>query len=136
MYLISKSPGYATSGVDGEKFVEGDGFMTSLVVRLRYLRNYKSCPVRRVSIKKVSGESRLLGMPTIFDRCVQQLLVLVLEPLIGPVSDLDSCDYKKSRSAPNVLGHIRRALESREDRVNKWIYTVGIESFFNNIGQK
>lgn len=82
LYKISKSKGRYSPGIDGEKFSLGKLYMFNMLERLKNLKNYKCRPVKRVLIPKRSEGQRPLGILTIFDRCVQQLLVLVLESII------------------------------------------------------
>jgi len=44
--------------------------------------SYQPPPVRGVQISKRGGGMRQLGIPTVFDRPVQQTILQVLEPLI------------------------------------------------------
>jgi hypothetical protein len=52
---------------------------------------YVPSPVRRVEIAKPSGGTRRLGIPTVQDRFIQQLLLQVLTPIFarGPVRRLE-----------------------------------------------
>jgi len=75
--------------------------------------NYQSGPVKGVKIPKANGKTRLIGIPTITDRCLQNLMNLVLEPLVERYSDHHSYGYRKHRSAKHALGYLRNLFYSR-----------------------
>jgi RNA-directed DNA polymerase len=133
VYNVSKCHGCYSTGVGGETFFLDKPYMFNIVERLRNLKNYKCNLDKGGLIPKKSGGQRALGISTIFERCVQQLLVLVLEPVIEPFSDSNSYGFRPFRSAHNALGQLKQSLELRKYPFFKWVFFVSIVSFFDEV---
>ena len=84
-----------SAGVDGMGVEEIDRFMRDDWARIReqiLARKYKPKPVKRVEIPKDNGGVRLLGVPCVVDRVIQQAMVQVLTPVFEPTfSDFSYC---------------------------------------------
>src|SRR5688500_18511724 len=100
-----------SGGVDG---IELEDFEKNLKDNLYKLWNRMSSgcyfpqAVKLVEIPKDGGGTRPLGIPTIEDRVAQQVVVMMLEPLVEPHFHNDSYGYRPGRSAHQALEVARK----------------------------
>src|SRR5690606_19046326 len=74
-------------GVDGVTVTELQAYLNThweAVKAALLAGTYRPLPVRRVEIPKPGGGVRLLGIPTVMDRLLQQALLQVMEPIFDP----------------------------------------------------
>jgi RNA-directed DNA polymerase len=93
-------------GVDGMHLEDFPAFarLHWSAIRQRLIDGtYQPQPVRRVSIPKPKGGERLLGIPTVLDRVIQQAIGQVLTPLFDPHFSASSFGFRPGRCAHGAL---------------------------------
>ncbi|MEZ4599250.1 MAG: group II intron reverse transcriptase/maturase [Syntrophotaleaceae bacterium] len=120
-------------GIDGMQVGELKGYLVKEWPRIKEdLLNgsYQPQPVRKVEIPKPGGGVRMLGIPTVLDRLIQQALHQELMRLFDTGFSDSSYGFRPGRSAHQAVQAARRHVA--EGR--RWVVDIDLEKFFDRVG--
>jgi RNA-directed DNA polymerase len=90
---------------------------------------YEPSPVRKVEIEKPGGGVRVLGIPTVMDRMIQQALLQVLTPIFDPTFSEDSYGFRPNRSTHQAVLRAKEHVEAG----HRWVVDLDLAKFFDTV---
>ena len=121
-----------SAGVDGMTVDELPKHLTEnwKAIRATLLDGtYRPKAVREVEIPKSGGGVRKLGIPSALDRCIQQSILQVLQPMVDPTFSQHSHGFRPGRRAHDAVCEAQRYIQSGK----RVVVDVDLEQFFDRV---
>jgi RNA-directed DNA polymerase len=119
-------------GMDGMTVEELRPYLREHWMELRAAldqQSYQPSPVRRVEIPKPDGGVRLLGIPNVVDRFLQQAVAQVLTPLFELIFSRYSYGFRPGRSAHQAVQQAQEYVQAGYE----WAVDIDLEKFFDRV---
>lgn len=129
----TQNKGKRTAGIDSEIWFTPEIKMKAVLSLTD--KKYVAKPLKRVYIEKYgSKKKRPLGIPTMYDRAMQSLYALALEPIAEATGDRTSFGFRKFRSTHDACQQVFHYLCRENSPV--WILEGDIKGCFDNISHQ
>jgi len=125
---IYANKGNMTVGTDGKTIDAMSMERINRLIESLKDESYRPCPSRRTYIPKKNGKMRPLGIPSIDDKLVQEVVRMLLEAVYEGCFEDTSHGFRPNRSCHTAL----RQIQNRFTRT-KWFIEGDIKGFFDNI---
>jgi RNA-directed DNA polymerase len=128
--VTQMNTGKNTPGVD-KLVVKTPAARGRMVDTLAHYTLWKAKPAKRVYIPKANNKVRPLGIPAVFDRCLQAMVKNALEPAWEARFEGSSYGFRPGRSCHDAIEKIYGL--ARPNKTKKWILDADIRGAFDHI---
>jgi len=118
--------------VDGMEISQLNAHLqTNSQTLVEHIRNgsYQPSPIKGVEIPKSNGKTRMLGIPTLTDRVIQQALHQVLESVFEPDFQRHRYGFRPNRNAHQAVQQAQRNINDGYQHV----IDIDLKSFFDQV---
>lgn len=130
---VTTNKGKNTSGIDKELWSTTASKMRAALSLTD--KNYKAKPLKRVYIEKKGKKAkRPLGIPCMYDRAMQALYAMALDPVSEVTADTKSFGFRKGRSCHDACEYIFVALSRK--MCAEWVLEGDIMGCFDHISHE
>jgi group II intron reverse transcriptase/maturase len=119
-------------GVDGVTVAELQAYLKTHwgTVKAELLAGtYRPMPVKRVEIPKPEGGVRMLGIPTVMDRFLQQATQQILTPIFDGSFSWYSYGFRSGKRAHDAVHQAQSYIKSGL----RWVVDMDLEKFFDRV---
>ena len=120
------------AGIDGMTVEELKPYLKAHWLEIRKAldqQTYRPSAVRRVEIPKSDGGVRLLGIPTVLDRLLQQAIAQQLTLFFEPLFSAYSYGFRPGRSAHDAVKQAQEYVQAGYE----WAVDIDLEKFFDRV---
>jgi group II intron reverse transcriptase/maturase len=121
-----------SGGIDGMETEELRQWLGKHIKTLQesiLTEQYEVSAVRKVEIPKPDGGKRILGIPTVKDRLIQQAIHQELSRYYEPVFSESSYGFRPGRSAHQAIEQASKYIQEGKE----WVVDIDLEKFFDKI---
>ena len=121
-----------SGGIDGMEVEELRQWLGKHINNLReslLTEKYEVSAVRKVEIRKPDGGKRMLGIPTVKDRLIQQAIHQEMSRYYEPVFSESSYGFRPGRSAHQAIEQASKYIQEGKE----WVVDIDLEKFFDKI---
>jgi len=128
--IVTQNKGKRTPGIDGKLWNTASEKMGA-TLNLSY-QQYRAQPLRRIYIPKPGKDTkRPISIPTMYDRAMQALYGLALQPIAETTADPRSFGFRLFRSAQDASEYAFLCLSKKSSA--QWILEGDIKGCFDSI---